>query len=106
MSWKSVKVNSTLKVITTAMIGVRSGSVTFQNCCQGVAPSIEEASESEGGIVWRPASSEMATKGTPRQMLAMIVDARAIQGSPRKSMYRSIKPIFTRVQLTTENWES
>jgi hypothetical protein len=44
MSWKSVKVNSTEKVITTAMIGVSSGSVTWRNCCHGVAPSIAEAS--------------------------------------------------------------
>ena len=44
MSWKSVKVNSTEKVITTAMIGVSSGSVTRQNRCHGVAPSMAAAS--------------------------------------------------------------
>src|ERR1700693_332976 len=106
MSWKSVNVKSTEKVITTAMIGVSSGSVTFQNCCQGVAPSIEEASYRDGGMVCRPASREIATKGTPRQMFAAVTESRASQGSPRKSMYRSIRPIFARVQLTTENWES
>jgi len=37
-------VNSTLKVMTTAMIGVSIGRVTCQNCCHGVAPSIDEAS--------------------------------------------------------------
>src|SRR5437868_13966658 len=106
MSWKSVKVNSTEKVMTTAMIGVNRGRVTFQNCCEGVAPSIEEASYSEGGMVCRPARSEMATNGTPRRMLAAITDKRASQGSPRKSMYRSMRPIFVRVQLITENCES
>ena len=44
MSWKSVKVNSTEKVITTAMIGVRSGSVIFLKICHGVAPSMTAAS--------------------------------------------------------------
>jgi hypothetical protein len=37
-------------------------------------------------MVCRPASSEIATKGMPRQMLAAMVDQRAFQGSPRKSM--------------------
>jgi hypothetical protein len=41
-------------------------------------------------MVCRPASSEIATKGTPRQTLAAMVDSRAFHGSPRKSMYRSI----------------
>jgi hypothetical protein len=39
-----VNVNSTEKVMTTAMIGVSSGSVTWRNCCQRVAPSIADAS--------------------------------------------------------------
>jgi len=37
-------------------------------------------------MVCRPASSVIATKGTPRQMLAAMVDSRAFHGSPRKSM--------------------
>ena len=37
-------------------------------------------------MVCRPASSEIATKGMPRQMLAAISDQRAGQGVPRKSM--------------------
>ena len=39
-----MKVNSTENVITTAMMGVSSGSVTWRNCCQGVAPSMADAS--------------------------------------------------------------
>ena len=78
--------NNTEKVITTAMIGVSIGSVTYQNFCHGLAPSSDAASYSEGEIVCSPASRVMATKGTPRQMLAMIVDMRASQGSPRKLM--------------------
>src|SRR3979409_92841 len=70
MSWKSVNVKSTLKVITTAMIGVSSGSVTFQNCCQGVAPSIEDASYRDGGMVCSPASRDIATNGAPPQRAA------------------------------------
>ena len=31
-------------VITTAMMGVSSGRVTWRNCCQGVAPSMADAS--------------------------------------------------------------
>ncbi len=44
ISWKSVKVNSTEKVITTAMIWVRSGRVMWRKFCHGVAPSIVAAS--------------------------------------------------------------
>src|SRR5258708_36020707 len=100
MSWKSVKVKSTLKVITTAMIGVSSGSVTFQNCCQGVAPSIDEASYSDGGMVCRPASREIATNGTPRQMFAAGTESRANQGSARKTMDPSITPVLGSVHVT------
>jgi hypothetical protein len=44
MSWKSVNVNSTENVITTAMIGVSSGSVTWRKRCQPLAPSSAAAS--------------------------------------------------------------
>ena len=39
-----MKVNRTEKVITTAMIGVSSGSVIRVKICHGVAPSIVAAS--------------------------------------------------------------
>ena len=39
-----------------------------------------------GLIVCRPASSVIATKGTPRHTFAPIVDQRACHGTPRKSM--------------------
>src|SRR6476661_8515835 len=39
INWKSVKVNSTENVITTAMIGVSRGYVMKRNRCHGVAPS-------------------------------------------------------------------
>ena len=39
INWKSVKVNKTENVITTAMMGVSSGRVTKRNCCHGDAPS-------------------------------------------------------------------
>src|SRR5258708_3562518 len=68
MSWKSGNVKSTLKDITTAMIGVSSGSVTFQHCRQGVAPAHEDASWRDGGMGHGHASSEIATHGTARQM--------------------------------------
>jgi len=48
----------------------------------------------------------IATNGMPRQMLAAITDKRAFQGLPRKSMYLSIRPIFTSIQLMIENWAS
>src|ERR1700694_2939495 len=40
ISWKSVKVNSTENVITTAMIGVSSGQETYLNSCRHEVPSI------------------------------------------------------------------
>src|SRR5438067_2308384 len=83
-NWKSVNVNSTENVITTAMMGVKSGSVTWRKRCHGVAPSSAAASYSEGEIVCSPASRVMATNGTPRQILANMVDSRAFHGLPRK----------------------
>ena len=77
MSWKSVKVNRTEKVITTAMIGDSSGSVTLVKRCHGVAPSSAAASLSDCGMVCSPARSEMATNGMPRHTLAAITEARA-----------------------------
>lgn len=44
INWKSVKVNSTEKVMTTAMIGVRSGRVIREKICQFEAPSSVAAS--------------------------------------------------------------
>ena len=70
MSWKSVKVISTEKVITTAMIGDSSGSVTKRKRCQALAPSSVAASYSEGEIVCNPASRVMVTNGMPRQTFA------------------------------------
>jgi hypothetical protein len=48
----------------------------------------------------------IATNGTPRQMLAAITESRAFHGLPRKSMYLSMNPIFTSIQLMIENWAS
>ena len=48
----------------------------------------------------------MATKGTPRQTLAAMTEKRAFHGSPRKSMYLSIRPIFISTQLMIENCAS
>src|SRR5215475_1956470 len=106
MSWKSVKVNRTENVITTAMIGVSSGYVTWRNICQRLAPSMMAASYSDGGTVCRPASRVMAMNGTPRQMLAKITDQRAFHGSPRKSILVAISPILRRLHEMIENWLS
>src|SRR5215813_8082095 len=74
--------------------------------CHGVAPSMVAASYSEGDTVCNPASSVIATNGTPRQTLAKITDQRAFQKSPRKSMFVEISPAFLSVQDTIENWLS
>src|SRR5690606_32128912 len=71
-----------------------------------VAPSSEAASCNDAGIVCRPASSEIATKGMPRQTLAAITEARAFSGSPRKLMGASISPISISDQDRMENCES
>ena len=57
-------------------------------------------------MVCRPASSEIATNGIPRQTLATMVETRAFQGLPRKSMYLSIQPSLSSAQLMTENCAS
>ena len=57
-------------------------------------------------MVCSPANKVIATNGTPRQILAAMVENRAFQGSPRKSMYAVMKPIFTKAQLMMENCES
>src|SRR5919107_4067804 len=106
MSWKSVKVNSTEKVITTAMSGESIGRVMKRNRCQDVAPSRVAASWSEGEIVWRPASRVIATNGMPRQTLVKITVARALLGLPRKLIGESITPRFMSAQEMIENWVS
>src|SRR5262249_62356282 len=64
------------------------------------------ASYSDDGTVCKPASSVMAIKGTPRQILAKMTDQRAFQGSPKKSMLEAISPIFLSDHDRTENWLS
>src|SRR5882672_10765323 len=64
------------------------------------------ASYSEGDTVCSPASSVIATNGTPRQILAKITDQRAVHGSPRKSMLAEIKCSFLSDQEMMENWLS
>src|SRR4029078_10978184 len=53
-----------------------------------------------------PASSVIATNGTPRQMLAKITDQRAFHGSPRKSILVVITPIWRSDHEMIENWLS
>ena len=77
-----------------------------RNRCQLVAPSRVAASYSEGDTVCRPANSVIATKGTPRQMLAKITLPRAMFASPRKSMLWSIRPSLISDHEMIENWES
>src|SRR6478672_5118594 len=71
--------------------------------CQGVAPSMVAASYSDGDTVCRPASSVIATNGTPRQILAKITDQRAFQMSPRKSILAVIRPLFLSDHEMIEN---
>src|SRR6478752_6174005 len=71
--------------------------------CHGVAPSMVAASYSDGDTVCSPASNVMATKGTPRQILAKITDQRAFQTSPRKLMFSVMSPIFRNDQEMMEN---
>src|SRR5690606_26001741 len=54
----------------------------------------------------RPASSEIATKGMPRQTLAAITDQRAVQGSPRKLIGAWITPHWISTCEMIENWLS
>src|SRR4051794_31902096 len=103
MSWKSVKVNSTEKVITTAMSGESIGRVMWRKRCHGVAPAGGAGSWSEGGVVWSPASRVMATNGMPRQTLVRITVARALLGEPRKLIGEEIRPSFISDQEITEN---
>ena len=86
--------------------GSSSGQVTYQNRFHGLAPSIAAASFNSGLIVCRPASKEIAKKGTPRQILAKISDSRALSGSPRKLILSVIKPRLRKDQEMIENWLS
>src|SRR5215212_3652297 len=74
--------------------------------CQLEAPSSVAASYNEGDTVCRPASSVIATKGTPRQILAKITQIRAQVTSPRKLMFSVIMPICLSDQEMIENCES
>jgi hypothetical protein len=69
MSWKSEKVWITEKTTTTRVTGLRRGHVTCQKRCHPLAPSSEAASCRSGLMVCSPASSVIAKKGMPRQVL-------------------------------------
>src|SRR6201987_6522937 len=74
--------------------------------CQLEAPSSVAASYSDGCTVCRPASSVIATNGTPRQILAKITQIRAQVVSPRKLMFWVISPRCFSDQEMIENCES
>ena len=57
-------------------------------------------------MVWSPASSEIATKGMPRQTLAAIRLHRAGHAEPMKSMFVSRSPSLIMPQEMMENWGS
>src|SRR3954451_22057991 len=78
----------------------------WRNICQRVAPSSVAASYSEGCTVCRPASSVIATNGTPRQILAKITQIRAQVVSPRKLMFCEIRPRCFSDHEMIENCES
>src|SRR5687767_15928393 len=69
MSWKSEKVWITENTTTTSVTGRSSGQVTCQKRFQALAPSSAAASCRSGLMVCRPASSVIAKKGMPRQVL-------------------------------------
>jgi L-serine deaminase len=54
-------------------------------------------------MVCKPASSEIATKGIPRQILAAIKDQRAGQAVLMKSTLVSRRPSSISIQEMTEN---
>ena len=54
-------------------------------------------------MVCSPASSEIATKGMPRQMFAAISDQRAGQAVLMKSMFVSRRPSSMNIQEMIEN---
>src|SRR4030088_3813066 len=70
------------------------------------APSKVAASYSEGCTVCKPASSVIATNGTPRQILAKITQIRAQVVSPRKLMFWVIRPRCLSDHEMIENCES
>src|SRR5947209_4146551 len=78
----------------------------WRNICQRVAPSSVAASYNEGCTVCRPASSVIATNGTPRQILAKITQMRAQVVSPRKLIFCEISPRCFSDQEIIENCES
>ena len=83
----------TEKSITTMVTGSSSGQVMYQKRCKGRAPSIAAASFKSGLIVCRPASSEIAKNGTPRQMLTMMIESMARSPSPSQLMATRIMPV-------------
>src|SRR3954466_5148351 len=106
MSWKSVKVNKTENVITTAIRGESIGRVMFQKRCHEVAPSRVAASCRDGEMVCRPASRVIATKGMPRHTLVKITVARALFMSPRKLIGELMRPTLRSAHEMIENCAS
>src|SRR3954462_13441123 len=77
-----------------------------RNISHLLAPSRVAASYSDGCTVCRPASSVIATKGTPRQILAKITQIRAQVTSPRKLIFWVMRPSCLSDHEMIENWES
>src|SRR6266403_314174 len=77
-----------------------------RNISHLLAPSSVAASYNDGCTVCKPASSVIATKGTPRQMLAKITHIRAQVVSPRKLIFWVIRPRCFNDQEMIENCES
>src|SRR5436190_8496286 len=81
--------------------GSKSGQVTYQKRFHGRAPSMAAASFSSGLMVCRPASSEMAKNGTPRQILTTMIEVMARSGSPSQLMRWVMNPSWNSAQLMT-----
>src|SRR5438046_438274 len=86
----AIQMVRSMTVIT--MVGARNGSVTLVKRCQGEAPSMAAASCSSDGIDFSAASSVMAKKGTPNQMLATIGPHMAVAGSDNTLVGSAFSP--------------
>src|SRR5204863_4479563 len=103
MSWKSEKVWITENTTTTSVTGISNGQVTCQNRCQALAPSSAAASCRSGLMVCNPASSVIAKKGMPRQVLTSTAHHIAQSPSERNGSRSVISPVWNSSQFITLN---
>src|SRR5690242_286254 len=89
------------KTTTTSVTGLSNGHVTCQKRCQPLAPAREAASCRSVLMVCSPASSVIAKKGMPRQVLTAMAHHIPYTPLERNGILSTMKPVLKSSQFRT-----